>query len=373
VNGYVKESLKRHVYFIWPDGSTDNSWGVRSSKWTTYGSFTADGCQMLFSLYASDEPMYRTAALTNLSYLMSMREDGWITYGPSYSSMFKNPPCIYPTFCRAKNLAMAMIHGDQTTGPTPDLPTQKTGWSKYFKTTDVALVRTKNFMATVAGYRYKDMSRGADFKYMHRPTGGSISNLWVKDYGYLQASAQTEYHRWEMNYPAAPNALTITPRIEFDDGDAYFTNLYEFDAHLELSEHQGAFVVQASGELKDRDRLEGGVAYVLTHAISDDAVQKNIRLRFHGRKPEIHIVEPFVQYAGTTFTKRNDHTVEISGGKRTFLFHVLSPECAVELGNDAERYKQPFPALKGFPITLKIKPDDATFIREIKYQIAVKK
>jgi hypothetical protein len=372
VDEYVKESLKRHVYFIWPDGSTDGSWGVRSSKWTTYGSFTADGCQILFSLYSAKEPVYRTAALANLKYLMTMRENGLLTYGPNYQEMFERAPCNYPTFCRAKNLALAIVYGDQTTGTAAELPTQKVGWSKHFKTIDVALVRTKNFMATITGYRYKDIRRGADFKYMHRPSGGSITNLWVKNYGYLQASGQTEYHPWELNYPQAPNSLTITPRIEFTDSHAYYTNLYEFDSHMELSEAEGAFNVKTRGELKDRNRWEGGVAYVLTHTIADSSIEKSIQLRFHGQKPEITIVEPFVQNKGTQFKKINNHTVQILGGSREFVFELLSGECTIELGAEEERYKQPFPSLKGYPITIKVEPDGDTFIKNIQYRITVK-
>jgi hypothetical protein len=264
------------------------------------------------------------------------------------------------------------VYGDQTAGDTPELPTQKIGWSKYFKTLDLALIRTKNFMVTVTGYRYKDIRRGADFKYMHRPSGGSITNLWVENYGYLQASGQTEYHRWELNYPEAPNSLTITPRIEFTDSNAYYTNLYEFDSHIALSEANGSFVVEANGELKDRNRWEGGVAYVLTHTITDDAVEKKIRLRFHGQKPEVRIVEPFIQHKNTRFEKHDDRTVEILGGSREFVFEVLSRDAAIELGVDEERYQQPFPALKGYPITIRVKPDAETFIKNVAYRITVK-
>ena len=144
IEDLVKESLKRYVYFIYPDGSTDGSWGVRASKWTTYGSVTADGCQILFSLYSKDNPVYRNAALENLNYLMTMRDDkGLLTYGPHYSQMYEAQPCIYPTFCRAKNLAMAIIYGDQNEGELQNIPTQEIGWMKYFKTVDLALVRTK--------------------------------------------------------------------------------------------------------------------------------------------------------------------------------------------------------------------------------------
>jgi len=372
VNNYVKESLKRYIYFIWPDGSTDGSWGVRSSKWTTFGSFTADGCQILFSLYSKEEPVYRTAAIANLEYLMSMRKNGLITYGPNYTEMFKQKPCNYPTFCRAKNMAMAIVYGDQTKGATPELPTQKIGWGKYFETMDLALVRTKNFMTTVTGYRYKDIRRGADFKYMHRPSGGSITNLWVEDYGYLQASGQTEYYRWEMNYADAPNSLTITPRIEFTDSNAYYTNLYEFDSHMKLVENNGGYIVETMGELKDRNRWEGGVAYVLTHTITDNSVEKNIRLRFHGQKPEISIVEPFIENDNTVFKQINNQTVEILGGTREFVFELLSEGYTIELGTDEQRYKQPFPALKGYPIIIKVTPDSDSFVKTINYKITIK-
>ena len=360
------------VYFIYPDGSTDGSWGVRSSKWTTYGSFTADGSQILFSLYTNVNPLYRTAALLNLNYLMTMRVNGLLTYGQNYSDLFDKPPCIYPTLCRAKNLAMAILYGDQGKGETPEIPTQKIGWAKYFKTLDVVLVRTKNFMATITGYRYKDIRRGSDFKYMFRPSGGSITNLWVKDYGYLQASGQTEYHQWEINYPKMENSLSITPRIEFTDSNAYYTNLYEFDSHMELTEDSGVYTVQAVGELKDKNRWEGGVAYVLTHKISDEAIEKSIKLRFHGQKPEIKIIEPVVQNRNTVIKRINDYTAEILGGKREFVFELLNNNYKLELGTEKEKYGQPFPSLKGYPIIIKVKPDDGSFLKEVSYRIRIK-
>jgi hypothetical protein len=327
---------------------------------------------MLFSLYSEEDPVYRTAALANLKYMMRMRDNGLVTYGPHYSELFDQPPCIYPTFCRAKTLAMAILYGDRTAGETPALPTQQVGWSKYFKTIDVALVRTENFMATVTGYRYKDIKRGADFKYMHRPSGGSITNLWVKDYGYLQASAQTEYQKWEMNYPDSPETLTITPRIEFTDQNVYYTNLYEFDSRMEVSENDGKFIVVTRGELKDRNRWEGGVAYVLTHTFSDDSIEKSVSLRFHGQKPEVAIVEPFIEHRDTRFVKTDDRTVEILGGSREFVFELLSDECMLEIGTNEGKYKQPFPALKGFPIIIKVKPESEDFVKTVRYRISIK-
>lgn len=369
---YVSESLKRMIYFIYPDGSTDGSWGVRSSKWTTYGSLTADGSQILFSLFASEDPVYRTAALSNMNYFMNLRTNGLLPPGPHYNRMFKTPPCIYSTFCRAKNLAMAILYGDMSSGMAPQLPTQKTGWAKHFKTIDVSLVRTKNFMATVTAYGYKDIRRGADFKYMHRPSGGSVTNLWVVDYGYLQSSSQTEYYQWEFNYPQAENTLPLTPRIEFSDTSAYYTNLYEFDGDMELVESDGAFIVSTRGELKDRNRWEGGVAYTLINRFTDQYIEKTIKLRFHGQDPVVNIVEPFVQNSDTRFNKIDDKTMEITGGKKEFVFKMISDDSDVEIGSGEERYSQPLPALKGYPVIIKVKPDPGSFEKEIKFRISIK-
>jgi hypothetical protein len=371
VNNYVKESLKRHIYFVYPDGSIDNSWGVRSSKWTTYGSFTADGCQVLFGLYSKDNSVYRNAAICNLNYIMRMRKNGLITYGPNYNDMFDNPPCIYPTFCRAKNLALTILYGDQTKGSIENLPTQEIGWAKYFKTLDVVLVRTKNFMTTITGYRYKDIRRGSDFKYMSRPTGGSITNLWVEDYGYLQASSQSVYNNWEMNYPEIDSSLPLTPRIEFEDSNAYYTNLYEFDSHIEISENGGIFSIEAIGELKDKDRWEGGVAYTLTHNIADKYIEKNIRLRFHGQKPIVKIIEPIIQNRNATISKMDDYTVKILDGTRNFIFQLISKDYKQQLGIDKEMYRQPFPSLKGYPIIIEVEPDKNSFIKEVSYRIKI--
>ena len=129
--------------------------------------------------------------------------------------------------------------------------------------------------------------------------------------------------------------------------------------------------MEARGELKDRNRWEGGVAYVLTHTISDTSIEKNISLRFHGKKPEVTIVEPIIQNNGTRFVKVDDHTVEILGGSREFVFELLSDEYAIEIGADEAKYKQPFPALKGYPITIKVKPNSDTFVRTVGYRISV--
>lgn len=69
VDDYVEKSLNKHLGFIYPDGSMDASWGIRSNKWTCFGSGTSDGCQILFSLFMDRNAQCRTAAIRNIQFL----------------------------------------------------------------------------------------------------------------------------------------------------------------------------------------------------------------------------------------------------------------------------------------------------------------
>lgn len=69
-------------------------------------------------------------------------------------------------------------------------------------------------MATITSYRYKDQVAGSRGKYMFRPDGGTISHLWAKDHGFLQASSPSIYTRPEpMSFPEARGVRPLTPRI----------------------------------------------------------------------------------------------------------------------------------------------------------------
>ncbi|MBS1565112.1 MAG: hypothetical protein JST39_12035, partial [Bacteroidetes bacterium] len=180
VDRQVAAAVKTHIYFIYPDGSMDNSWGIRSNKWTGYGGATSDGCQVLFSMYADKDPRYASASLKNLSFLHSCMRNGIVGYGPQHWEVFQGEPCIYPTFTKAKNVAMAYMMETKETRMSAAIPSEAAGWKKLHSTVDVAQVRRGRFMATITAYRYKDYLAGARSKYMHRPDGGAISNLWLE-------------------------------------------------------------------------------------------------------------------------------------------------------------------------------------------------
>ncbi len=374
VNGYVKRSVKNHLYFIYPDGSLDASWGIRSNKWTGFGSATSDGCQVLFSLYADEDPRYPSAALRNLFFLRKNMAGDLIGYGLQHQEVFDTPPCIYPTFTKAKNIAMAYELDDKQFRLLTDLPSDKTGWLKLFPTLDLVEVRTENFMATITGYRYKDPA-GAKGKYMFRPSGGAITHVWMKGCGFLQASSPTIYTRPEpMSFPEAPGVRCLTPRIEYTDNTGYFTNLFEFDSRLSIdSAIKSEYTVIAGGELKDKNQLAGGVAYKMEYLFADSFYQKTIHLVWHDAWPTITIVEPFIHLKGTLFTKINDSTLLINTGEKKLLFAVLTPGIRLITGRDEANYWSPYPALKAFPVEMEISGDTSVFKRSLTYRVSVLK
>ena len=374
VNNRVRHALKEHLYFIYPDGSLDNSWGIRSNKWTLYGGATSDGCQALFSLYANEDERYATASYKNLLFLRNnITPNGLVGYGPHHMNVLKAVPCIYPTFTKAKNLALAYQLETSETRSYAALPSEKQGWIKYFTNLDVVQVRTKNFMATVTGYRYKDQMAGAKSKYMFRPDGGTVSYLWAEGYGALQASSVTEYSRPEpMSFPEAPGVKSLTPRISYTDSLGYFTNLFEFDARLVANESENdRFKVEAKGELKNRNWINGGVAYGIDYTFADNHIEKKITLTYHDALPVVTITEPFILEPGTKIHQENDSTVLIKGSKRSFLF-TTNGGAQLITARDLKNYWAPYPALAACPLELVVSPPEHGFIKTIVYKISIK-
>ena len=373
VENAVRSSLRTHVYFIYPDGSLDASWGIRSNKWTTYGSATSDGCQVLFTLFADDQPCYATASYRNLQYLRTNIQKGYVGYGPHYWELFSKPPCIYPTFTKAKNLALAYSLETKASRLLAPLPTDHIGWMKYFPTVQVSEVRTKNFMATMTAYGYKDLEKREKSKYMFRPTGGSLSNLWVEGYGLLQASSQTIYARWEpMSFPVVDTVICLTPRIEYRNAEGYFTNLFEFDGFMSTRRGEdSSYMVTTTGELKDKVWLAGGIGYRLTHAFRDNELVKTVDLIYHDRRETVRIVEPFIQWPGMSVTKRDEKTVLITTPKKKFELKIIEGQATLVLGREASHYWFPYPALKAFPVELEVAKPSTGFRQRISYRISI--
>lgn len=373
VDNCVKRALKNHLYFIYPDGSLDASWGIRSNKWTGYGSATSDGCAALFSLYADEDPRYVTAALRNVVLINSNITNGLLGYGPHHAVLFETPPCIYPTFAKAKNLALAYALETKDVRPFAALPADETSWIKSFPSLDVIVVRTRQFMATITGYRYKDQAAGVKGKYMFRPDGGTISHLWAAEHGFMTASSPTVYTRPEpMSFPEAPGVLTLTPRIEYTDTSGYFTNLFEFDSRLAVTDTtNNQYTVSVYGELKDKYWLTGGVGYHIDYLFADSFLQKSISIIYHDAWPVVRIIEPVVRYPGMTFEKKDEHTILISAGEKKWMLTLLSGNAQWKMGIGEEHYWAPYPALKAYPLEIEIHPDSEKIISNVTYRLSL--
>jgi hypothetical protein len=362
----VVASAKRHLNFVFPDGSIDGSWGIRSNKWTCFGGATSDGIQVLFCMLGDNDNRFYTAAARNIACLKSCMRNGWVGYGPQHWSVMKEAPCIYPTFAKAKNMAMAYAFLKDDPDFYPALPADHNG-IEIFPTLNTAIVKTENYAATVTAYGYKD-PKGPESKYMYRPTGGAISNLYFKDYGYLTASSQTEYHRWEpMHFPEAGEIKSLTPRIEFRNERGYFTNLYEFDATVTFNEIRDTIHARIFGELKNKRQEAGGIGYNIDYHFFNNGIIKKIHLRYHGTSDTVQIIEPVIEYPETSFKKIDDKNVLITAGKNTVYFSLQKGNAELTLGVDQKDYWWPYPALKAFPIGLNIVPSPSDIENEIDF------
>jgi hypothetical protein len=367
VHNKVKEALLDHLPLVYPNGIIDGSWGARCYKWTTFGSKTADGSQILFSLFSKDDTRFLTAAMRNLEYLRGMIHEGMIGSGPQYFNLYESLPCIYPTFARAKNLALAVELGNQEDGIPGILPSEEIGMLKVFKTVKVALARTENFYTTISAYDYIDQLNWGEGRYSQFPSGGSACNLWVKGFGLFQTSSPTRYIRGEViHMPDIIDSIRcLTPRIEFTDTNGYYTNLYERNGLMTFNKiNDNNITISVSGELRNEKLLPGGVSYELSHLLLDKSVLKTVKVTYHDNQPVISIIEPVVYQEGMVVKKINDKKIEIKYPGKEFIIEIVSGDVSIELGKNIDLFWQPFPAIRAYPIVLKIIPPENPFSEE---------
>ncbi len=371
VEEYARKSLEKVIHFVYPNGIIDGSWGARSYKWTGYGTKTADGSQILFSLYAHENSAYQTAALRNLDYLRKAIKEGLVGYGRDVWAFGSKTgqPNVYPTFARAKNLALALEYGHHQSGDTDPIPGDKGDWVKYFETIKVAIARKGPWMATVSTYDYHDYENWGNGKYTHFPRGGAMLNLWCEGFGMVTTASQNRYVRGETIHmpPINDSIVSLTPRIEYLSENGYFTNLYDTKSKMSIKETPGVTIVNTNGELSDEKYYPGGIAYHYQYEMKDKSLSKKITLRYHDRKSDIQIVEPIVLNEGVEVTQIDDRTVQIKSPERTLQFKLKSGAVQLEVGEHAERYWFPFPGLKTYPIVLKVKAPEDGFQKEISF------
>jgi hypothetical protein len=109
----------------------------------------------------------------------------------------------------------------------------------------------------------------------------------------------------------------------------------------------------------------------------DESITKTLILKYHDNQPVISIIEPIIFKEGLEVNLLNDRKVELKYLEKTFLFEVHSGNVVIELGKDKENYWQPFPAVRTYPIVLKVIPpvnafEDENYKTEIVYSFTMK-
>ncbi len=354
----VVRSLESHLWFIYPDGTLDASAGIRSNKWTVYGSGTSDGCHPLMALLSDRNPAYVTAAVRNIGAVeRSLARSGLLGTGPHYDLVRDAPPCIYPTFTKAKSMAMAMawVKRDVADDGTL-LPVDTTGY-RCFPTLGIAVVRSGAFCGTVTAYNYK-AREGARSKYMHRPAGGALSALWVEGFGLLQASSQTEYHRWEpMSFPELPaDVKPLTPRIEVLTPEAgLYTNLYDFDATHEVQCDGTTVVFTAYGQLKNRGQSPCGIGYTLRHCFETGRLVKEFVIARQTLDQGVRLIEPLIAHPGVEITQSGPRTINIAYPGNSITLALEGNNATMRIDRNAGGYDcSVYPALRAVPVVIDV-------------------
>ncbi len=347
----VLSSARAHRCFIYPDGTLDASMGLRSSKWSVWGSATADGCAPLWPFLAKEDPEWDELIVRNIRKMRScITRSGLLAPGPDYDNIRDVLPCLYYTFTKAKGLAMALAWAPEV-WESDTIATEPKDTLILFPSLRTVIIRKGTFQGTVTAYSYK--AKKAHSKFMQRPSGGAMSLLWAEGFGLVQAGSQTEYHRWEDSFPWMPATLPLTPRIETSLEGGTYTNLYDFDATLNVRQDYGCSV---SGQLKNEAREDCGIAYNIHYSFTGEGLVKEYQIRGGPAR----IVEPLILNGEEGYINCDGEVVRFERGDGLL---ILAREGAGKLRIDTvstHLYKQIYPAFRAIPIVLDLPGQEST-------------
>ncbi|MFI3169680.1 MAG: hypothetical protein R3Y06_07045 [Faecalibacterium sp.] len=239
----VAKAMAAQLQFMLPDGGWDNSFGSRSFKWTYWGSRTSDGCAFGYALMAHHDPAFLTAAQRTLEILQHCTHGGLLMGGLEYHTIGERP-CVHHTFSHAKVLAALLDHNIVLDGQGAPLPRAQLPAVVNFPEIDTALLRADKLLATYTCYDWEYLKGG-------HPSGGNISMLWHPAAGVVLAGTMSEYSLHEPNNQQIPRFERhecLTPRLEYTEGETWYTTLYDFAAQSTIAT-DGAITVQ--GQVAD--------------------------------------------------------------------------------------------------------------------------
>lgn len=253
VEKVLLEALKEHQYFMLNDGGWDNSWGSRNYKWSYWGSRTADGCQLAYGTFLSNDASFGEVIYRNTKLLAELTENGLLAGGPMFSTAGA-PSCVHHTFCHAKALAFLVDH--QIT-PIPSavikLPMEKeTQQFKHYPEAGIYLMSKGGWRSTISEYDFVYDPSGS-------ATGGALTFLSERQMGPLIAASTNHYQLLEENNMQLPKRVADicqTPRIEIKKAGKIYRNIHDLTADIDTNSTDCSLV--AKGKLrttKDQEAL----------------------------------------------------------------------------------------------------------------------
>lgn len=321
-DGKMKQCLLRllhhHLKFMMPDGAIDNSFGVRSAKWTYYGSRTSDGCQIGYGAFGDEDPILAEAAHRNFELLKACTVDGLLCGGPMHEEAGE-PACLHHSFCHAKALAFLVDNHFEYKEPAK-LPCEAGDAVEFYKPLHVYKIRKGGWHASITGYDHPGQCC----------SGGAMTLLWHEKCGPIFAASNPKYVLVEpsnMQISRSSLVLCQTPHIAYNQGEevgttplfkqeARFNNLYDLSA--EITRDGDSFAV--TGSLRDAGGNPAAAFHLgyeftedqITITASCDAEDASYRMPvIASSREEIQLTENSLEVRGKGFVKRVTANVPI--------------------------------------------------------------
>lgn len=255
-------SLQAHMEFMLPDGGWDNSWGVRSYKWTWWGSRTSDGCQPAYALMADADPAFYKVALQNTRLMQACTHDNLLHGGP-HNHEHEVLPCVHHTFSHSKALATLLVHADAIKAPAAPqtLPREKDYGIKAFPDVGTWLFAQHGWKGTITCYDHNYSMKAG------HPSGGALSLLWHDKTGALMAASMTRYQMVEafnMQRDKSAVPTCLTPRLEAIVNGKTYTNLLDMSAAVNAATMAGDIIFTTQSQLVNEEGASPGTTATAT-------------------------------------------------------------------------------------------------------------
>ena len=179
-----RETLRKHLDFLLPNGAIDNSFGVRLNKWTYWGSRTSDGIIEGLALVL-DDPTFATACERALTLYEKCTHNGLLAMPMAHE--FGEPTCIHHTFTHAKALAALVCSKNAISTQKEALPCEEEYGVKQYQNGKLILVSRGGFRATFSA------SLGGYISKSTANAGASMNLLYHKNAGVICAATTPIY------------------------------------------------------------------------------------------------------------------------------------------------------------------------------------